>query len=240
MLRRLYDKKELTFSLILIGVYIVLFSLSDSLSESIGIYKIVTAAVGILSAFLLVMWTVKNGLTEKCGLAFVKIDFKRCIYFLPLLLLVIANFSGGIEIKTSFVENVLFIVSMIAVGILEELIFRGFLFKALLPKGKNTAILISSITFGIGHIINLLSGAELLPTLLQICYAAAAGFLFTVIFYKTGSLYPCIITHCLVNALSIFSKEADKFISALILIAVSLTYAWLILKKYDVSKKEKK
>lgn len=46
------------------------------------------------------------------------------------------------------------------------------------------AILISSITFGLGHIVNLLNGKNILETLMQICYAVAIGFLFTIIFYK--------------------------------------------------------
>lgn len=49
------------------------------------------------------------------------------------------------------------------------------------------AVFISSITFGMGHIVNLLNGKDLIPTLLQICYAVAIGFLFTIIIYKGKS-----------------------------------------------------
>jgi len=70
-----------------------------------------------------------------------------------------------------------------------------------------SAIIVSSITFGIGHIVNLLNGTELLPTLMQICYAISVGYLFVIIFYKSKSLIPCIITHSLINSLSIFNVE---------------------------------
>ncbi len=95
---------------------------------------------------------------------------------------------------------------MLMVEALEELIFRGFLFKAIGKDNIKTAIVVSSVTFGIGHIVNLIngSGAELVDNLCQVCYAVAIGFLFVVIFYKDKSLLPCIITHGVFCALSAF------------------------------------
>ena len=117
--------------------------------------------------------------------------------------------------------------------IIEELIFRGFLFKAMAKDGIKSAIIVSSITFGLGHIINLVNGAELLPTFLQIIYATALGFLFTMLFHKGKCLWPCIITHSVVNSLSVIGVEGtttEKIISAVILTAVSLGYIALIYK----------
>ena len=97
------------------------------------------------------------------------------------------------------------------------------------------AIIVSSVTFGIGHIVNLIngSGTELLPNLLQVIYAMAAGFLFVMIFYKTKSLLPCIITHSVFNALSVFVNEAAKtpqrnISSCLFMVLVSGAYALYI------------
>ena len=122
---------------------------------------------------------------------------------------------------------------MINVGFIEEIIFRGFLFKMMEKENVKSAIIVSSITFGIGHIVNLLNGADLVPTLLQICYAISIGYLFVIIFYKSKSLVPCIITHCLVNSLSIFSVENSTYlyISSLFLIIVPVAYAIYINKK---------
>jgi membrane protease YdiL (CAAX protease family) len=80
--------------------------------------------------------------------------------------------------------------TMMLVGFLEELIFRGFLFTALRKDSLKVAVIVSSVTFGMGHIVNLLNGAPLGETLLQIVYATAAGFLFTAIFLRGGSLWP--------------------------------------------------
>lgn len=89
------------------------------------------------------------------------------------------------------------------------------------------AIIVTSITFGIGHIINLLNGADLIPTLIQICYCISTGYLFAIILVKGNSLWPCIITHSLVNALSIFNIENNisTYISPIILTIIPILYA---------------
>ena len=76
------------------------------------------------------------------------------------------NLWNGVTMKLSVLETVLYILSMLCVGFIEEIIFRGFLFKALCKDNIKQAIAISSITFGVGHIVNLLNGKELIPTLL--------------------------------------------------------------------------
>lgn len=120
---------------------------------------------------------------------------------------------------------------MINVGFIEEIIFRGFLFKMMAKDNIKSAIIVSSITFGIGHIVNLLNGADLIPTLMQICYAVSIGYLFVTIFYKSKSLIPCIITHSLINALSIFNAEnSTSYIVPIILTLMPLIYAIYINK----------
>jgi membrane protease YdiL (CAAX protease family) len=92
-----------------------------------------------------------------------------------------------------------------------------------------------------GHIINLIngSGAELLPNILQIIYAIAAGFMLVMIFHKTGSLIPCIVFHGLFNALSVFADESalslnQRIISCIFLVVVSGGYgAYIALKVKD-------
>ena len=124
---------------------------------------------------------------------------------------------------------------MINVGFIEEIIFRGFLFKMMAKESVKRAILASALTFGIGHIVNLLNGASTIPTLLQICYAVSLGYLFVIIFYKSKSLIPCIITHALINSLSIFNIETkiSLYIIPIFLIIVPLLYAYYINKNIN-------
>ena len=97
---------------------------------------------------------------------------------------------------------------MLFVGFLEEIIFRGFLFKAI--DDIKWAIAISSITFGIGHIINLLNGADFVLIICQIFSAMAFGYLFVMLFYRGKSLIPCIISHSFINVTSVFAKDISN------------------------------
>ena len=120
---------------------------------------------------------------------------------------------------------------MLNVGFLEEIIMRGFLFKMMEKDNVKRAIIVSSITFGMGHIVNLLNGADFVPTLLQVCYAIAIGYMLVMVFYKSKSLIPCIIFHGIFNALSIFSTGKSTVISSIILIILCLGYTLYINKK---------
>ena len=206
-------------------------SLADMFSAMIGIEKVLTAPIAIGISVFLIVWIIKKGLGEKYGLTKGKIDIVRYLFFIPLILMVSVNFWGGVALNFSPLETVLFVISMLGVGFMEEIIFRGFLFKALLKDNLKMAIIISSVTFGIGHVINLINGADLVPTLLQICYAIAGGFMFTIIFYKSGTLIPCIVAHSLINATSAFEGQTSltlNIITAVVLTVVSVGYAiWL-------------
>jgi len=233
-MKKMYEKNELTFSIVWITAYIVLFSAADNFSKSLGLEKILTAPVSLLMALFLFCWIKKNGLLKKYGLCLFQGNWKDYLYFAPLLLIMSTNLWNGAAMHLSAAETVLYILSMLCVGFIEEVIFRGFLFKAIGKSDVKQAILISSITFGIGHIVNLINGAAVVSTLLQICYAAAIGFLFTIIFYKGKSLLPCILTHSAVNALSVFAVEGSQLlnmVTAAFLCVISVGYALWILKK---------
>lgn len=154
------------------------------------------------------------------------------MYFIPLLLIASVNLWNGININNTPSEIVFYILTMINVGFIEEIIFRGFLFKMMEKNNIKRAIVVSAITFGIGHIVNLLNGADVIPTLMQICYATSAGFLFVIIFHKSKSLIPCIITHSLINSLSIFNIDntLSLYIAPIFLIIVPIVYAIYINK----------
>ena len=125
---------------------------------------------------------------------------------------------------------------MLCVGFLEEIIFRGFLFRAMSRDNLNTAVTVSSLTFGFGHIVNLLTGSDPAATVIQILYAAAAGFLFTILFLKSGSLIPCIVTHSAVNALSVFAAESStqlamQLTSGGFLFVISIGYSICLIRR---------
>ena len=118
-----------------------------------------------------------------------------------------------------------------------EVIFRGFLFKAMAKDNLKFAIIISSVTFGVGHLVNLFngSGMDLVSNLCQICFAIAVGFLFVTIFYRGGSLIPCIITHSAVNTFSTFVNKVGltvekHILHVLVLIVLTAAYTLILTK----------
>ena len=228
-MQNIHKKNESFFALMWIAVYVIGISTADGLSEEFGILKVFTLPVALVLSFFLYGWIRKNKLQQYYGLRRItSIDFRKYLYFLPLLVLSTANFWNSAVFEHSFLETALFIASMLFIGFLEEVIFRGFLFKALSRKSIRSALIISSVTFGMGHIVNLLNGADFLPTLLQIGYASAIGFLFTVLFIKTKSLWPGIIAHAFINATSLFAVEGNgsvQLVSSLVMVFISVGYA---------------
>ena len=227
-MNKIFEKHETLFCILLIVIYIAVNSVCvQNFGETSPVGFVVNT---ILSACLLGLVL---ALKKSAYYGFRKVQNpKKYLYFIPLVLIVSVNLWNGFNINNTASEIVFHILTMINIGFIEELIFRGFLFKMMAKNGVKSAIIVSALTFGIGHIINLLNDAELIPTLFQICYAAAIGYLFVVIFHKSKSLVPCIITHCLVNSLSIFNVETtlSLYIAPIFLTIIPLTYAIYINK----------
>lgn len=234
-MKKLYEKNELYFALIWIGIYVVLMSAADSISQTVGTEKLATAPVCIALTLTMYLWIRKNDLTKKYGLCGPEAGAKKYLYYLPLLLLPSVNLWHGLHLNRTPAEAALYVVSMLCVGFLEEVIFRGFLFRAICRTNVTQAVIISSVTFGLGHIINLLNGRNIPETLLQICYATAIGFLFTILFYRGKTLWPCIITHSVINSLSAFGEETltrhSQVAGCVFLCLVSAGYSLYILKR---------
>lgn len=230
-MKKIFEKHETLFCILLIVLYVIINSYCV---QNFGTKDYRSAIINtIISAFLIIlMISLKR--TKYYGLTKVN-NPKKYLYFIPLLLIASVNLWNGININNSKNEIIFHILTMINVGFIEEIIFRGFLFKMMAKENVKRAILVSALTFGIGHIVNLLNGASIIPTLLQICYAVSLGYLFVIIFYKSKSLIPCIITHALINSLSIFNIETkiSLYIIPVFLIIVPLLYAYYINKKIN-------
>ena len=228
-MNKIFEKHETLFCILLIIIYIVVNTIcvqNFGYTSSIGFIVNTILSVCLIGIVLLLKKSTYYGFTKVQNL-------KKYLYFIPLAIIVTVNLWNGFNINNSVCEIVFHILTMINIGFIEELIFRGFLFRMMAKNSIKSAIIVSTLTFGIGHIINLLNGAELIPTLLQICYATAIGYLFVIIFHKSKSLIPCIITHCLVNSLSIFNVEntLSLYIAPVFLTSIPLAYAIYINKK---------
>jgi membrane protease YdiL (CAAX protease family) len=234
-MKRLFDKDEIWFAVGWIILYVVCFSSADQLSERIGVPKLLTVLIGLFMATVLCAFIKKNHLSTYFGLCGVKKRGGDVLFFVPLIVLSTVNFWNGITLSRSALETVLFVLSMCFVGFLEEVIFRGLLFKAMCKTGVKTAVIVSSLTFGMGHIINLLLGAPVLDTLLQLLYASAIGFCYTAIFMVSGSILPCVLSHIAVNATSVLAPELGTqrlVVIALVQTVLGVGYGWWLLRRH--------
>lgn len=228
-MKRSLEKHELLITISSIVIYLVLNSICIN---NFGDKHFITTICNILLSLGIIIFIIKNKLVSYYKLnSFPKL--KPFLYFIPLLLLMSVNLWSGININNSILEIICFMISMICVGFLEEIIFRGFLFQMMSKDNIRQAILVTSLTFGIGHILNLLNGASFIPTIIQIIYAVSTGYMFAIILVKGNSLWPCIITHSVVNSLSIFSttNTVTTYIAPIILTIVPILYSIYLNKK---------
>lgn len=235
-MNQLYQKSQTWFAVLWIGIYVIGSSVADELSRRIGFEKSVTLIFEAAVLTVLLLFLKKNGLTRDYGLCRPAYPASRFLYFIPLALLSSVNLWFGAQINRPAGETLCYILSMLLVGFVEELIFRGLLFRALSRENVKTAVVVSSVTFGIGHLVNLINGSntDLAAGICQVCYAVAVGFLFVILFYRGKSLWPCILAHGILNSLSVFAREelASRYqipVSAA-LIVLSLGYALILMK----------
>ena len=227
---KLYKKNELNFALFWIIFYCLL---AVPIMENFGDSSVFTFLFLLLLAIIITGFIKKYKLTDKYGLDGFPKDPKRYLYFIPVWILVTGNLWGGLSLSYSGFSQLWAVLSMILIAYIEEIIFRGFLFKALLTKeGVKNAIILVGVTFGIGHIVNIFAGQASFETLVQIIFAIAWGFILVTIFYKSKSLIPGIIGHGLINAFSKFGVEnqVSKWIYIILTIIVAIFYCLYLLK----------
>lgn len=234
-MKKLYEKNELTFAIVWIVVYCILQSIANPLNRIIGIEYSASAVFCVLQTIVLLIFILKNNLQKRYGLCKSPVSAWRFLFYLPLIVLASGNLWNGFALNYSPAATVCRIVCMLCVGFLEEVIFRGLLFEAIAKDNIKSAVVISSVTFGIGHIINLFngSGMDLVNNLCQIAFAVAVGFLLVTIFYRGGSLFPCILVHAAINTLGTFANDANlttemHLLHLAVLIAVTVVYMLIL------------
>lgn len=214
-------------------------SLSAELSDALGIKNCASAIFHLGVGLFLFFWIRKNGLMERYGLCKAKLPAHRFLWYIPLIVLASRNLWNGIAINFPVVDTIFSVCNMMGIGFLEELLFRGFLFQAVSRNGVKRGIVISSVSFGLGHIVNLVNGhgMELSENIWQITFAITFGFLCAIIFYQGKTLWPCILTHAVFNVTSVFSKATKatdplQILQNAIVFLLAAGYAWILARTF--------
>jgi len=132
-------------------------------------------------------------------------------------------------------ETVVFAILLVAgVGFVEELVFRGFLLRALRAEGRLTwAIVVSGVTFGVGHVVNLLRGYSLPGQVVQIVLAILVGIALAYGVVLTGSILPGAVFHALFNLSGTLTSDAvwGETVVAGIIVAVMIPYIFFLRRR---------
>lgn len=239
-MKKFFEKFDLLVAILFIVVYCVFtIPIRGKLGDESP------AMLGVLAALAVVIFVLVKVTHTEERYGFVKWKGKASDYwfFIPMFILMTGNLWGGVGIVYDGINQVYAVLSMLLIGFVEELMFRGFLFRALLKRDPApVAISISAITFGIGHIVNLFAGQASLETVLQVFFAIAWGFIFTFVFYKSGNLVVCIIVHGMVDALSKFAPAerniASENVYLFATMGIAIIYCIYLSKKPTALAKE--
>lgn len=221
-MRKFYETKPVLFAVLWIVIYVVLMApLRGSYGD--GSLQMLLGLVAISAVLLAVIRLL--GIEKELGMTRWLQNGKKLLWLLPMWVLSTGNLWGGVGFRYDGITTVMAVLSFLLVGVAEEIIFRGFLFNGMRRTGSLTvAVVVSAITFGMGHIVNLLTGHATMETLVQVLFAIAWGFLFTFAYLKGGSLLPCIAIHGLIDVFSVFARDNEiahwAYIAATVAVAV--------------------
>ncbi|MBW4096279.1 MAG: CPBP family intramembrane metalloprotease [Acidobacteria bacterium] len=197
---KLQDTKPIWHALIWIAIYIVAVNLGDNFGQMLDFPELTSIVLVALSA-VLIIYLRSGGRLAFYGVRSVQPGtLPPVLFYLPLFAISFLQYAKGFAPDLDLQIILYAILLMAAVGFIEELLFRGFLLQALRARGSLTrAILISGVTFGFGHIVNLLRGYSLTDQALQVVAAVLIGIALAYCVALTGSIMPGVAFHVLFN-----------------------------------------
>jgi len=199
-MRKLQDTKPILHALIWVAIYIVAVNIGDNLGEVVQFPELTSIVLVVLSIVLIVYLRV-GGRLAFYGIRSVQPGtLPLTLFYIPLFAIAFVQYAKGLESGLDLRAVAFAVLLVTAVGFVEELLFRGFLLQALRARRNLTyAIIISGVTFGIGHIVNLLRGWSLTDQAIQIVAAVLIGIALAYCAVLTGSILPGVVFHALFN-----------------------------------------
>lgn len=134
--------------------------------------------------------------------------WRSLLFALPPILVVVNNmpilsmlWGDAYVVHSAPVYWVWFSLECLAIGLFEELAFRGVIFLMLAEKRRITrkglfwSLILTSAVFGAVHLINVLMGAGIGSVILQIGYSFLIGAMCSVVLLKTRNIWLCVMLH---------------------------------------------
>ena len=201
------DRVRRILTWVALGVFVLIFitdptaKMTDPTARMLAKAALLRAAATLV--FLGCVWTLRLRL-------FAPPKWRHLSLFLPAMAVAVNNFpwiplaTGSATIARHDLVWLL-VLHVLFVGALEELAFRGVLLPLLLrrlgrtKKGMWQSVILSSVIFGFVHFTNLIEGADLASTLMQVGYSMLTGAACAVLFLGTGNLAYCMVFHSVFN-----------------------------------------
>lgn len=226
---RFAERQPLIFSLLILLLLLFVNAAGVAVAQQIGLppqtFNLYTEVALVVVLVILV-----SAMRWWREIGFRKVDSSRTYgYFLPSLALVVGSLSFGVYI-TNPRALLVFAVIAAASGFVEEVIFRGLMLRAFLPRGVWTAVMVPAVIFALSHAANVFAGADPLVTGMQILYALAIAFCFGAIAVKTRVIWPLVIAHALGNFFAFINSPADQALTGSLLVHfLVVTGAYIVL-----------
>ncbi len=127
----------------------------------------------------------------------------------------IAAYSGYSALEPNVVQSMVpLLIGIVAttalVGIFEEFLFRGLVFRGMKAAwGPVAAFFLSSLVFGAMHYVNLVNGQSFGNTTIQVLHAAGGGLLYCALMMYLNSIWPSVILHAVWDS-TVFVSETFR------------------------------
>ena len=176
-----------------------------------GIYTV----IALVFTALLRAWS-RVGLTRPPARGWLRLSWAPVAAGLPFL-------AFGFNLEPDAVVPLL-LVGTPLIALNEELMFRGILLDLLRPLGWRRAVTWSAVLFGSGHLLNLVAGANIPFTAMQVAATTAGGVALAAIRIRSGSLWPVIAIHVVLDVVAISTLTGPAVESPILL---PVLFAWL-------------
>lgn len=133
---------------------------------------------------------------------------RRLIWLIPLLLIEGASLTTGLQPELTPLKVVSLLFFTIAVGMAEEVFFRGLVLGSLTKLSWPTGLIGSGILFGLAHLANLAGGADPLMTFIQVLFAFVFGVTAGLLVLRSQSLLFPVLWHIVHNTVEMLRVQA--------------------------------
>lgn len=223
-------KNPIIIVLLFITGILLLSSIKNPLMEFYGVNgriaistkHFIDATFNILYALVSIYFIKKYRLIDLAGLG--KQKFKNWFLLIFPLYIILLNWEETADINYASIPTINYIAALIwcfSVGLMEELMLRGFIQSLFIKKYANTkkrlvlSVLGAAFIFGILHLLNFDKG--LYGEITQVLYATFIATMFGALLLRTHKIWPLIIIHGLIDLFG--NLETFKLTETSILLA---------------------